>query len=334
MSQITKTIDVGKMFLQNVVDFVENDGGSKIADKNPYMFAKYKFRDCTLSIYTSGKVVLQGMSEIENVEKHLLNNVGGDKVVKKQKTAGNSNTSESSNTENFSVDRFSQKNKSQINNGKILFENDYYIPGMVGADEAGKGEYFGPMVTAACFVPEDIVSELIAAGIRDSKKLSNQKVIQLSKLIQAKTYYSICTLSNREFNQLIVKYNNVSEVLAIAHSTSLHDLLEDLKLKKVEFTKILIDKFTKIEDRIRDKFERSVPIIMEEKGERYLSVACASIIARAKYLEELDRIESQFGKLPKGYSSELAIFVGEFIQNYGEEDWKEIAKVSYRVAGL
>lgn len=332
MAQITKSIEIGKLFLTEVSSYFSAQNSELLVDKNPYIFAKYKLNGTVISLYTSGKVVLQGGEGVKQLENALIDRFAG--KIKRNDKPGDLN-----NMRDEFVSQGFDRETSIFNEAKII-----------GADEAGKGEYFGPLVTAACYLPEGISEDLLESGIKDSKKLSDRKVKELASVIKIKTLWKVNSVNNRKFNELIDKYKNVSEVLAIAHSECLHDLLNDIRYgkqgvanteiidqsvfsKETEVKKIIIDKFTKIESRILDKFETSIPIIMEEKGERYLAVACASILAREKYLAEIEIIEKQFGVLPRGYGSHLNLFVAEFIANYGEMDWREIAKVSYKVGG-
>jgi ribonuclease HII len=52
-------------------------------------------------------------------------------------------------------------------------------------DEVGRGAWFGPVVAAACILPDDVLEELRALGVRDSKQLSAAKRSQLAVKIQA-----------------------------------------------------------------------------------------------------------------------------------------------------
>jgi len=45
----------------------------------------------------------------------------------------------------------------------------------VGLDEAGRGPVLGPLVIAACGIPEQDVPLLVQAGVRDSKRLSAKR---------------------------------------------------------------------------------------------------------------------------------------------------------------
>ncbi|MBV9452829.1 MAG: hypothetical protein JOZ19_01710, partial [Rubrobacter sp.] len=54
----------------------------------------------------------------------------------------------------------------------------------VGTDEAGKGDYFGPLVIAGIRVSEEkAAQELWKMGVRDSKMLSGAKAISLAQRI-------------------------------------------------------------------------------------------------------------------------------------------------------
>lgn len=56
---------------------------------------------------------------------------------------------------------------------------------IAGVDEVGRGAWFGPVVAAACILPDDVLEELRALGVRDSKQLSAAKRSQLAVKIQA-----------------------------------------------------------------------------------------------------------------------------------------------------
>ena len=49
-------------------------------------------------------------------------------------------------------------------------------PPWAGVDESGKGDYFGPLVSAAVVVTPHAAAELAAAGVQDSKRLTDTRV--------------------------------------------------------------------------------------------------------------------------------------------------------------
>ncbi len=56
---------------------------------------------------------------------------------------------------------------------------------VAGVDEVGRGAWFGPVVAAACILPEEAVAELMVLGVRDSKLLSASARCRLAEKIGA-----------------------------------------------------------------------------------------------------------------------------------------------------
>src|SRR5690349_20553383 len=54
----------------------------------------------------------------------------------------------------------------------------------IGTDEAGKGDYFGPLVASAVYVDERLRELLATLGVRDSKKLSDPQVRRLAQEVR------------------------------------------------------------------------------------------------------------------------------------------------------
>ena len=54
----------------------------------------------------------------------------------------------------------------------------------IGTDEAGKGDYFGPLVVAGVYVTETTATRLRAIGVRDSKLLSDDTIRSLAEEIK------------------------------------------------------------------------------------------------------------------------------------------------------
>jgi ribonuclease HIII len=54
----------------------------------------------------------------------------------------------------------------------------------IGVDESGKGDFFGPLVIAGIISSDEINQKLITLGVRDSKKLSDKKIVELAEEIK------------------------------------------------------------------------------------------------------------------------------------------------------
>ena len=56
---------------------------------------------------------------------------------------------------------------------------------IAGVDEVGRGALFGPVVAAACILPDEVLDELASCGVRDSKQLSAAVRSRLAVKIRA-----------------------------------------------------------------------------------------------------------------------------------------------------
>lgn len=77
---------------------------------------------------------------------------------------------------------------------------------IAGVDEVGRGALCGPVVTAAVSIDRTHCPALIAAGVRDSKKLSAGRREELVPLIQAiATSYALAAASPAEIDAINIR---------------------------------------------------------------------------------------------------------------------------------
>lgn len=109
-----------------------------------------------------------------------------------------------------------------------LFEKEARLQGhefIAGIDEAGRGPLAGPVVAAACIIPEDV----FFSGIDDSKKLSPQEREILFEQITAKTVFALGVVSHLEIDRMNIYQATIQAMLkAVAALAQLpHILLVD-----------------------------------------------------------------------------------------------------------
>jgi ribonuclease HIII len=97
--------------------------------------------------------------------------------------------------------------------------------GHIGTDESGKGDYYGPLTVAGFFLPEGQEEVLLELGIRDSKKISDKRVRELSDLIRKGYIHSVVAIGPEKYNELYGKLRNLNRLLAWAHSRAIENLL-------------------------------------------------------------------------------------------------------------
>ncbi len=167
----------------------------------------------------------------------------------------------------------------------------------IGSDEVGKGDFFGPLVVAAVFLEKPEILE--GLHVLDSKKLSTRAVQRLAPQLKKRLPHAVVRIGPAKYNELYGKLRNINIVLGWAHARAIKNLQELQPLPPL----ILIDRFGP-ETRVRANFHD--PAVQQRLtffsgAERDPAVACASVIARAAFLEEMERLSAEADqKLPLG----------------------------------
>ncbi len=173
--------------------------------------------------------------------------------------------------------------------------------GRIGTDESGKGDYFGPLVVAGVFVPEEQQNVLKELGIRDSKKISDNRVRELAALLKKGYKHSLVAIGPERYNELYAKLRNLNRILAWAHSRAIENILEEVNCA-LAVTDQFGDKSFVLNALM--KKGKEIELIQRPKAEEDLAVAAASILARAEFLKRLYFLSQDVGiDLPKGSSS-------------------------------
>lgn len=267
--------------------------------------------DTVVTLYESGKVVFQGRSaDIDAAmwkqrEKHLNPGV--------------------------KIEEKNSENKEKKDKKEIVIDMDIYQASSIGSDEVGTGDYFGPIVVTAAFIDKKDIPFLESLGVKDSKKLTDDKIIEIvPKLIQKIAYESI-VLSNKAYNENYSKDINMNKIKAILHNK----VLLKMKEKGFPYQYIVVDEFAK--PFVYYNYLKSLPkvcrnITFMTKGEdRCLSVACASLISRYIFIKEFQKLNQKVGMvLPKGASNQVDEVGTKIVKQFGMDMLSEVAKLNFK----
>ena len=200
--------------------------------------------------------------------------------------------------------------------------------GLVGIDEAGKGDYFGPLVVAACYSDESVDAEFGRFGLRESKKVSDSRVFALDRLIRKATRHSIVVVGPEKYNELHSKMRNLNRLLAWGHARALENLLAD-----VNPLEVVADQFGDVRfiEKALMKKGKGVKLTQRTKAEEIPAVAAASILARAEFLRRLKRLSEEYAlELPKGAGQPVDEAAKRFVAARGREELIKVAKVHFK----
>jgi len=204
----------------------------------------------------------------------------------------------------------------------------------IGTDESGKGDYFGPMVIAGIWVDEPTKAKLEAMGIKDSKLLSDKRCRELAARIRATCNgkFVEVEITPDRYNELYEQFKkegkNLNHLLAWGHARAIESLLE-----KNPSTHAVADQFGDeklILSKLMEKSKR-LELIQTPKGERYIAVAAASILARDRFLTRMDKLSQEYAiAFPKGASDAVIQPARQIVERKGSAELKKVAKLHHK----
>lgn len=198
----------------------------------------------------------------------------------------------------------------------------------IGVDEAGKGDFFGPLCVAAVYADEEKIKALVSLGVRDSKTISDPAIIVLAAKIKAICPHALVILKPKTYNQLYARFQNLNRLLAWGHATAIAELVQ-----KTHCRKVIIDQFANeavVLDALKQK-KLDLELTQRHRAESDLVVAASSILARAAFLQGLYDLSLLYKiQLPKGASKEVIRIGKAFCAKHSSSLLEEVAKLHFK----
>ncbi|QLK85772.1 ribonuclease HIII [Staphylococcus sp. 17KM0847] len=263
------------------------------------MKARTKYQGVTISIYNSNKVMFQGKNN-EAIAEQLTGSVS------------------------------SQTSRSQPSVKSSISYNTYNC---IGSDEAGSGDYFGPLTVCACYVSAHNVKILKTLGVDDSKKLTDQKIVELAEQLITFLPHSLLVLDNPKYNERKNLGWSQVKMKAVLHNECIKNVVA--KIDDTDLNYIVIDQFTP-----RPTYERyvlgNVPYKdltrYETKGEsKSLAIAAASIISRYAFIKHMDALSKKYQTtILKGAGPKVDLCAAQLIKRHGIDVIDSITKKDFK----
>lgn len=259
----------------------------------------FKGRDCNVTAYESGKVVVAGKGTEEFVTMTLEPDV--------TMTA-------------------------KLGYDEVLHPDWFELH--AGLDESGKGDLFGPVVAATVIAEKTAIEGWIKAGVKDSKKIVDTQIIKLDKLIRETHGVAVatCLCGMPKYNLLMGRpHANLNRLLAWQHATA---LVQALSRKKAP--RGLLDQFSKqplVQRELTKMGVKDFDLAMRTKAEEDPVVAAASVVARAEYVRQMHALSREFGgPLQKGAGPIVKEQAAQIVARFGARALGNFAKLHFRTA--
>ena len=173
--------------------------------------------------------------------------------------------------------------------------------------------------------------------MKDSKQLNDATIRQIAPILEKKLKAKVSILNNTKYNQIYHsdKYN-MNKMKAYLHNFLITRLKDETKFEGP----IIIDQFCDeelyfryLKDYKSTAITHSVSFYIKAEN-KFLAVACASIIARYEFLKQLDKMEKVLQRpILKGASSDvdhLAIAIAkgiDYLKDYVKFNFANTKKV-------
>ncbi len=301
MSQ--RVLIVDNKTIEKMKEFYQDDLVSKLP---PGAILAAKPLNCSVTAYKSGKVLFQGARHEE----------------------------EAAIWEAFtSSSQVTPKAKSPVIKKEPVNQPTFRNMSLIGSDEVGTGDYFGPITVVAAFVAKNNFARLTELGVKDSKGMKDDQIIKIAKQLIKEIPYSLLVLPNEKYNSLQAKGMNQGKMKAILHNQAILHLKKKLTS---DYDGILIDQFVErgiyfryISEQ-KEKVQEPNMFFQTKAESLHLSVAAASIIARYAFVKEMDKLSESAGfEIPKGAGSHVDVAAAKLIQTHGVEALGDYCKVHF-----
>lgn len=284
----------------------------KKRDKTPaYAIFQADEEDTVVTLYESGSMVFQGISaDIDaNMWKELERHLNPGKEIKEK----------------------DKKEKKETKENPL--DKKLYNATTIGSDEVGTGDFFGPIVVTSSYVTKDDIPFLEELGVKDSKKLTDDKILDIVPKIIKRIPYKSFILNNKDYNKFYGQNMNMNKIKAILHNKVLIELAKEYK--NTDY--IVVDQFAEkfvYYNYLKEAKEVCRNITFTTKAEdKCLSVACASLISRFIFIKEFDKLGKSIDIfLPKGAGTTVDEVAKTIKDKYGIDKLYELAKMNFKNA--
>lgn len=194
---------------------------------------------------------------------------------------------------------------------------------LIGSDECGKGDYFGPLVVAAVRLEPGQAEKLRTAGVRDSKALSDEQCLKLGAALRGAFPHAVVRLDPERYNAIYVQ-GKLNDLLGNLHAEAIAQLARP-------GIHVLVDQFANAKLMQQKLKHLDVQLEQRTRAEANPAVAAASIIAREQFLSGLRELSEEAAvDLHKGAGSPVDAAAERFVAIHGREGLVKVAKLHFK----
>ncbi len=293
---------IDETHLPELLEYYQN---CEVPTTSPDIVKMFKSGDLTVSLYRTGKVLLQGSDALD--EYLMWSEIVGFKPeIEAAKTP--------------------LKAVENIRPG-------LYFTSAIGSDEVGTGDFFGPVVVCAAYVSKARIPHLEALKIRDSKKLSDDFIRAVAGELGSLVPHVVLVTDPVKYNELVAQGFNMNKIKAYLHN---HSIKKCLAKADGIVEKVIVDEFCSADlyfDYLKDVDSYRKVTFIQRGESAHLAVAAASVLARHAFLQKMEELDELVRiRLPFGAGPAVDLIGKRIVIEHGFDYLNGIAKIHFKNA--
>ncbi|WP_409302073.1 ribonuclease HIII [Peribacillus sp. SCS-155] len=267
-----------------------------------------KIPGCSITAYKSGKVLFQGTQAGLEAKRWA-------KDTEEQQPGKKTGTAVSVKTHSYSP---------PADIGKMS---------IIGSDEVGTGDYFGPITVVAVYAKKEQIALLKELGVKDSKNLNDKQIAEIATQIKHIVPFSLLTCDNAKYNELQSRGMSQGKMKAILHNQAIKHVIKKIEPDAAEA--VLIDQFAQPDVFFNylkgQELFKAKTIYLSTKAEGlHVAVAAASILARYAFVKHFEKLSEKAGfTIPKGAGPAVDEAAARLISQKGQTALREFTKIHF-----
>lgn len=195
---------------------------------------------------------------------------------------------------------------------------------VIGSDESGKGDYFGPLVVAAVRLDASESQELDGGPVRDSKRIDDASCLRLGAALRGRFPFAVRRLDPPQYNAKHAEIGNLNPILAQMHAEVIRELF-------VPGAHAVVDQFERSGRVLKALDGLAVSFEERPRAEEVPAVAAASVIAREQFLRAIDELSETWAiDLCKGAGAPTDRAARRFVALHGFDALSSVSKLHFK----
>jgi ribonuclease HIII len=287
----------------------------------PHALISVKGDGVVATLYASGKFVVQGPDPEMFVARYVE---AGTPAARSKKSGSSSGSSSSEGSPGSPGSTGSPGKTTGVRAARTVT--------LIGSDECGKGDYFGPLVVAGVRATPEEQEELAGSAVADSKKIADPRIMVLGAALRQRYTYAIARLDPPAYNARYAQGGKLNEILGELHVKVIRELAKSPpQPDEKPGLDVLVDQFAN--RRLLEKMLSGEDLTLEQRprAEENPVVAAASVIARQEFLIAMQELSSECGiDLCKGAGAPTDTAGQRYCQMHGFDELERVAKMHFK----